>query len=55
MRCMSLAEGDAAEVLKYLGPGSRVVCPEGLGHFFLAEKPEVINPLIVEFLPIGGS
>lgn len=50
--CISLAEGDAAEVLKYLGPGSRVVCPEGVGHFFLVEKPEIINPQIVEFLTI---
>ncbi|MFZ0171757.1 MAG: alpha/beta fold hydrolase [Acidimicrobiales bacterium] len=37
-------------VLDYLGPGSRLLMVENAGHFAHLERPEVVNPAIVEWL-----
>lgn len=36
--------------LSFLGEGSKVEIIAGAGHFLHLEKPDVVNPLIVEFL-----
>ncbi len=48
--CIALDATMAEQIPPLLGPGSRVERPEGLGHFFLVEAPERVNPMIVEFL-----
>lgn len=48
--CMAITDDDAEKIPAFLGEGSKVVRPESLGHFFLAEKPEEINPIVIDFL-----
>ena len=48
--CIQLSDADVPEILKYFGEGSKVHRPEDVGHFFLQESPELINPVIVDFL-----
>lgn len=52
--CMAITDEDAEKVSTLLGQNSKIVRPEGLGHFFLAEKPDEINPMIIDFLTGQG-
>jgi pimeloyl-ACP methyl ester carboxylesterase len=47
--CMTVDVAPAAAALLTTA-GSRVEVVEGAGHFLHVERPEVVNPLIVEFL-----
>ena len=51
--CLALTRELAAQVPQFLGAGSEVEILEDAGHFLLVEKPEVVNPRIVEFLARG--
>ena len=44
------SEAVTPAVLDYLGPGSRLLMVENAGHFAHLERPEVVNPAIVEWL-----
>ncbi|MGE0824988.1 MAG: alpha/beta fold hydrolase [Candidatus Binatia bacterium] len=48
--CIALDADLMQEVPKFLGPGSELARIEGVGHFFLVEKPQEINERIVRFL-----
>lgn len=48
--CIALDAEMMKQVPTFLGPGSELERLEGAGHFFLVEKPTVINPRIVQFL-----
>lgn len=48
--CIALDAGMMKQIPAFLGPGSELERVEGVGHFFLVEKPTVINPRIVQFL-----
>jgi pimeloyl-ACP methyl ester carboxylesterase len=39
--------------LGYLGPGSEILMVEGAGHFGHVERPEVVNPRIIDWLTAG--
>ena len=48
--CIALDAEAAKEVLRVLGPNSKVERIEGVGHFMLVEKPAEINGRILRFL-----
>ncbi|MBM4259425.1 MAG: alpha/beta hydrolase [Deltaproteobacteria bacterium] len=48
--CIALDTDTMQQVRHYLGPGSELERVEGVGHFFLVEKPTVINARILRFL-----
>lgn len=48
--CIALTAEAVDKVLGFLGPGSSVERVEGVGHFLLVEKPEVVNAKILSFL-----
>jgi pimeloyl-ACP methyl ester carboxylesterase len=48
--CIALDGEVMQQVLSAFGPGSQLERLEGAGHFFLVEKPTVINPRILQFL-----
>jgi len=48
--CIALDAGLMKQVPSFCGPGSELQRLEGAGHFFLVEKPTVINERIVQFL-----
>jgi len=48
--CIALDAESMKQVLNYLGPGSELERVEGVGHFFLVEKPTMVNERIVQFL-----
>jgi pimeloyl-ACP methyl ester carboxylesterase len=47
------AEAITPDVLGYLGPGSEILMVEGAGHFAHVERPEVVNPRIIDWLTAG--
>lgn len=48
--CIALDAETAKMIPSFLGPGSEVERVEGVGHFFLVEKPTEINERILRFL-----
>jgi pimeloyl-ACP methyl ester carboxylesterase len=48
--CFAIDRELAAQIPALMGPDSRVELLEDAGHFLLVERPEVVNPKIVEFL-----
>jgi pimeloyl-ACP methyl ester carboxylesterase len=48
--CIALDAETMKGVPAYLGPGSELERVEGVGHFFLVEKPTEINDRILRFL-----
>ncbi len=48
--CITLDADTAKAIPPFLGPGSEVERIEGVGHFYLVEKPTEINARIVRFL-----
>lgn len=51
--CIALDAETAKTIPAFLGPGSEVERVEGVGHFFLVEKPTEINERILRFLQRG--
>ena len=51
--CIALDAETAKAIPAFLGPGSEVERVEGVGHFFLVEKPIEINEKILRFLQRG--
>ncbi|MGH9171505.1 MAG: alpha/beta fold hydrolase [Acidimicrobiales bacterium] len=47
------AEAITPEILGYLGPGSELLMVEGAGHFAHLERPDVVNPRIVDWVTAG--
>ncbi len=48
--CLSIDMIDESALGTSLGPGGEYVFVEGAGHFMHLEKPEAVNPKIIEFL-----
>ena len=48
--CIAVDEPTMQRIPAFLGPGSELARIEGAGHFFIVEKPALINDLIVRFL-----
>jgi pimeloyl-ACP methyl ester carboxylesterase len=48
--CIALDDDTMKQVPGFLGPSSELERIVGAGHFFLVEKPTVINPRLVQFL-----
>lgn len=48
--CIALDTETAKAIPAFLGPGSEVELVEGVGHFYLVEKPTEINERILRFL-----
>jgi pimeloyl-ACP methyl ester carboxylesterase len=48
--CVAITPELAKEIPACFGPGSRVELIPDAGHFLLVEKPDLVNPQIVEFL-----
>ena len=48
--CFAITKELADQIPQFLGAGSEVEVLDDAGHFLLVEKPDVVNPRIVEFL-----
>jgi pimeloyl-ACP methyl ester carboxylesterase len=44
------SEAITPAILQFVGPGSRLLMVEGAGHFAHVERPDVVNPAILDWL-----
>jgi pimeloyl-ACP methyl ester carboxylesterase len=48
--CVALDDGLFRQIPDFLGPNSELAWIENVGHFFIVEKPQLVNELILNFL-----